>query len=324
MCWASAPAYSPAIVATRGAGAGRQLRDRTTAPRARSQPSRAARRVISAARDRGRARSSSSSEPRSFCSTSSRASATATSASAGDRREVQDLARPRAAASPSPASSTTAPTSSPRGDRHLGRDAVRHLGRAGRAAGRPRSAGAPRATRPPATPRRRRRPEPRHDDRHRRAGRARGQRRPPAQAVAASTASIISRWTSRRRATSGWAGRGRPRARPRARHSTPPRAMPPSCAYAAGCPRRGAPGGSPPPTRRCGSRIASSTGMTNIFPSPTSPVRACLRIVSTIVFTSLSRHDALDLQLGPHVDRQLRAAVGLDDALLATRALHLA
>ena len=80
MCWASAPGYSPAIVATtwRGRSVVSSAHS-TTAPRERSQPSRPARRTISTGSMSARERSSSRNEPRRFCSTSSRASSTATS-----------------------------------------------------------------------------------------------------------------------------------------------------------------------------------------------------------------------------------------------------
>ena len=45
-------------------------------------------------------------------------------------------------------------------------------------------------------------------------------------------------------------------------------------------------------------RIASSTGSTKIFPSPTSPVRACLRIVSTTSDLSLSSTTHSTLSFG--------------------------
>ena len=82
MCCASAPGTSSAIVATtwRGRSVCSSAQS-ATAPRLRSQPSRAARRTSSSGGRPAPARRSSRNEPRRFCSTSSRASSTATSVS---------------------------------------------------------------------------------------------------------------------------------------------------------------------------------------------------------------------------------------------------
>ena len=114
----------------------------------------------------------------------------------------------------------------------------------------------------------------------------------------------------------------------RGRHCRPrPRAR--GCCLTAGC----AYAGTSSPSWDCSTvspsspvrmRIASSTGRTKILPSPTSPVRACLRIVSTTSPLSFVFDDDLDLQLRPDVDRQGRASVGLHHALLAAGALDLA
>src|SRR4051812_29688867 len=114
MCCASAPGCSPAIVATtwRGRSVVSSAHS-TTAPRARSHPSRAARRTTSrGSSSSARARSSSRKEPRRFCSTSSLASSTATSV-----REATAARWRNSSASggggPAPSSRTPPITSSP-------------------------------------------------------------------------------------------------------------------------------------------------------------------------------------------------------------------
>ena len=111
MCCASAPGYSPAIVATtwRGRSVVSSAHS-TTAPRDRSQPSRPARRTISAGSMSGRERSSSRNEPRRFCSTSSRASSTATSVRQATAARCRNSS---ASSSASPSSSTRPIVSSP-------------------------------------------------------------------------------------------------------------------------------------------------------------------------------------------------------------------
>ena len=291
MCWASAPGYSPAIVATtwRGRSVVSSAHS-TTAPRVEvaAQARRAPQRPRAGVEVRPRAQLLEERAAQVLLDLVLRL----LDRHLGERRRRPRGAgtrRRRARAAPSPASSSTAPTiSSPDGDRHLRRDAVGHLGGPAAQAGRRRSAAAPRG-RPRGT--RLRRP--------RRRARAAARRSPPA----------------RRRP-----GGQRP---PRARGRRPRARRPPS----PGGPRAGArepsrPG--PRPARRAGAAIsaapapigsaasrrarrrvgvrledllarlagadpdASSTGMTKTFPSPTTPVRACLRIVSTIVCTSLS------------------------------------
>ena len=227
---------------------------------------------------------------------------------------------------PPPRSSTTAPTtSSPDAIGTSAASALGHLRRAVLRRGRRRSAGSPRA-RPTASRRRgdrrvraagRRSPPARRRPRRRAPPRARGRRRRGPRRPSR-------RWTARRRSTS------EPPARRRRRRGggglvrcgPPPRSPQP---YARPPRRRpGGPGGSPPRPPRCARGRPRRPGMTNTLPSPTAPVRACLRIVSTIVCTSAVGDDALELDLRPQVVRQLRAAVALGDALLPARALDLA
>ena len=111
MCCASAPGYSPAIVATtwRGRSVVSSAHS-TTAPCERSQPSRPARRTISTGSMSGRERSSSRNEPRRFCSTSSRASSTATSVRQATAARCRNSSP---SSSGSPSSSTRPIVSSP-------------------------------------------------------------------------------------------------------------------------------------------------------------------------------------------------------------------
>src|SRR3954468_11584095 len=113
MCWASAPACSPAIVATTWRGRSVESSAHSaTAPCERSQPSRAARRRISSGSRSSRARSSSRNEPRRFCSTSSRASSTATSVRQATAARCRNSSA-SADGSASPSSSTAPSCSSP-------------------------------------------------------------------------------------------------------------------------------------------------------------------------------------------------------------------
>ena len=91
------PGTRPAIVATTWRGRSvESSAQSTTAPRARSQPSRAARRTTSCgSSSSGFARSSSRNEPRRFCSTSSLASSTATSVSEATAARCEELGRVR-------------------------------------------------------------------------------------------------------------------------------------------------------------------------------------------------------------------------------------
>ena len=186
MCCASAPACSPAIVATTWRG--RSLvscAHSATAPRERSQPSRAARRSTSlASSSPALARSSSRNEPRRFCSTSSLASSTATSVSEATAARCRNsVASGETGAPGSPSISTQPIASSPdaigtsastpggtwRGPvaRALADVAAQH-----RQVGRPAA-------------RARRGAEPRHDDRDDRSAGVRGQLRDAPEAVAA-------------------------------------------------------------------------------------------------------------------------------------------
>ena len=124
------PAYSPAIVATTWRGRSEvSSAHSTTAPRERSQPSRAARRTTSCGSRSVRARSSSRNEPRRFCSTSSLASSTATS--------VSDATAARCRNSSASGAGSSAPASSTRADRVVAgaRSAPRRPRRAGTGAG---------------------------------------------------------------------------------------------------------------------------------------------------------------------------------------------
>ena len=178
MCWASAPGYSPAIVATtwRGRSVVSSAHS-TTAPRERSQPSRPARRTISTGSMSARERSSSRNEPRRFCSTSSRASSTATSVRQATAARCRNssavlvgLAEQQHAADRLVA----------RGDRHLAADVRRHRGRA--AAGAVGDVAAQRADVGHRAGRQRRRAEPRDHDRHRARPPPRRPAPPPARA----------------------------------------------------------------------------------------------------------------------------------------------
>ena len=156
MCWASAPGCSPAIVATTWRGRSEDSSAHSaTAPRERSQPSRAARRSdLVAARGRraraappGRSRAGSARPP-----------------AAPPRPRPRSGRRPRRRAGTPSASATGSSLAEQqhgaellvaRGDRHLGHHARRAPRRRGRAPARPRSGAAPRSsahrarTRPP-------------------------------------------------------------------------------------------------------------------------------------------------------------------------------
>ena len=173
MCWASAPGYSPAIVATtwRGRSVVSSAHS-TTAPRDRSQPSRPARRTISTGSISGRERSSSRNEPRRFCSTSSRASSTATSVRQATAARCRNSS---AVSSASPNISTRPIVSSPV---VIGTSPPTS---GGTEAGRPRARSLDVAPQRPDVDhrarRQRRRAEPRDHDRHGGAGRLGGQLR---------------------------------------------------------------------------------------------------------------------------------------------------
>ena len=94
-------------------------RTSATAPSARSQPSRRARRTMSFGSRSSRVRSSSRNEPRSDCSVSSRASATATSVSAATAATCRYSP---ASAVPGPEHQHGAELLAAGDDRHLGRD----------------------------------------------------------------------------------------------------------------------------------------------------------------------------------------------------------
>ena len=244
MCCASAPGYSPAIVATtwRGRSVVSSAHS-TTAPRERSQPSRPARRTIS---------TGSMSGPRAQLLEERAAQVLLDLLArlldghlgqARDRREVQELERLAVGL----AEQQHAPDRLvARGDRDLAADAPAAPRPGGRERGRRRSGAAPRrrpprpATAPP--------------------GRAAGSRspraspsppppaRPPAPSPSpASTESTIFRWTERRRSTSGGGAAGSGRPAPAGSWAAPTDVLAPA-------PRsRGGPAASPHRTRRCGS-----------------------------------------------------------------------